>query len=74
VVARPHGCCLNSGAYGLVIWAQAHGSIAVVGALRETSVVFATLIAVCLFGEGWGARRIVATVAVVAGLTILHVG
>jgi uncharacterized membrane protein len=42
--------------------------------LRETSVVFATLIAVCLFGEGWGARRIVAAVAVVAGLAILHVG
>ena len=68
------GACLSSGAYGLVIWAQAHGSISVVAALRETSVVFATVIAVCLFDEGWGARRIVAAAAVVAGLAILHVG
>jgi len=75
VVARAvMGACLSSGAYGLVIWAQAHASIAVVAALRETRVVFPTLIAVCLFGEGWGARRIVAAVAVVAGLAILHVG
>ena len=68
------GACLSSGGYGLVIWAQAHGSVAVVAALRETSVVFATVIGVYVFGEGWGRRRILAALAVVTGLNILHAG
>jgi len=68
------GACLSSGGYGLVIWAQAHGSVAVVAALRETSVVFATVIGVYLFGEGWGLRRMLAAVTVVGGLAILHAG
>lgn len=66
------GALLSSGAYWLVIWAQAHGSVAVVAALRETSVVFATLIGVYVFKEGWGTRRIIAAIAVVIGLMILH--
>jgi drug/metabolite transporter (DMT)-like permease len=44
----------------------------VVAALRETSIVFATVMGVYLFGEGWGLRRIVAAVTVAVGLAILH--
>lgn len=56
--------------YGLVLWAQTFAPIAPTTALRETSVVFAALIAFFFLRERLGARRWIgaAVVALGAGL------
>ena len=59
-------------AYGLVIWAQTRGALAVVAALRETSVVIAALIGTVVFGERFGYRRTVAAAVVTAGIVLLN--
>lgn len=68
------GGVLAVAGYGTTVWAQQHGSLAVVAALRETSIVFATLIGVVVLREGAGARRVVASLVVVAGIVLLHAG
>ena len=59
-------------AYGLVIWAMSRGPMAQVSAIRETSVIFATLIGVFMFKESFGARRLASAVLVVIGLSVLN--
>jgi drug/metabolite transporter (DMT)-like permease len=59
-------------AYGLVIWAMSLGPMAQVSALRETSVIFATLLGVVMLRERFGMRRIVAAILVVTGLVVLN--
>jgi drug/metabolite transporter (DMT)-like permease len=61
-------------AYMLVLWAQEHGSLAVIAALRETSVVFAAVLGAYLFDEGLPSRRIGASVLVAAGAAALALG
>lgn len=61
-------------AYGLVLWAQTHGRLAVVAGLRETSVVFAALIGAVAFREPMGRRRVLASVLVAAGAVALALG
>jgi drug/metabolite transporter (DMT)-like permease len=63
---------LSLAAYGLVIWAQTRGALAVVAALRETSVVVAALIGTVVFGERFGYRRTVAAAAVTVGIVLLN--
>jgi drug/metabolite transporter (DMT)-like permease len=60
-------------AYGMVIWAQTHGPLALVSALRETSVITAALIATLLFHEPLGRRRLGPAIAVVAGILLIAV-
>ena len=48
--------------------------IAIVAALRETSVLFGTLIAIVILKEPLYATRAVAAVLIVAGLVALRVG
>jgi len=60
-------------AYGLVLWAQTRGALAVVAALRETSVVFAALLGAAVFGEQLPGRRVTASVAIAAGAVLLAV-
>ncbi|MBK8439302.1 MAG: EamA family transporter [Rhodobacter sp.] len=57
------------GAYGVVVWAMTEAPIALVGALRETSILFAMLIGWRLFGERMGRDKVVA-----GGLILLGVG
>ena len=64
---------LSLAAYGLVIWVQTRGALAVVAALRETSVVVAALIGTVVFGERFGYRRTVAAAAVTVGIVLLNV-
>ena len=59
-------------AYGLVIWAQTRGALAAVAALRESSVVIAAGIGALVFHERFGRRRIVASVAIAAGVVLLN--
>ncbi|MGW4702127.1 EamA family transporter [Streptomyces sp. NPDC004285] len=66
------GGVLSLLAYGLVVWAQDHGSLATVAALRETSIVFAALIGLVMFREPFGRRRITAGALVVTGIAVLE--
>jgi len=66
------GGVLAIGAYGLVIWALSLGAMALVAALRETSVVIAAVIGTVFLGEPFGRRRIVAAFGVTAGIIVLR--
>jgi drug/metabolite transporter (DMT)-like permease len=57
--------------YGTVIWAQLHATLGGVAALRETSVIVAALVGALIFGERFGIRRVIASVVVVVGVTLL---
>jgi drug/metabolite transporter (DMT)-like permease len=58
-------------AYGIVVWAQTHGPLALVSALRETSVISAALIATLLFKEPFARRRLLPSIAVVLGIILI---
>lgn len=61
-------------AYGLVLWAQTRSALALVAALRETSIIIGALIGTLMFREPFGRSRIMATVLVVAGILLLNAG
>jgi drug/metabolite transporter (DMT)-like permease len=63
---------LSVAAYGIVIWAQTQGPLALVSALRETSVISGAIIAAVVFHEPFGRRRVPAAVAVVAGIILIN--
>jgi drug/metabolite transporter (DMT)-like permease len=58
-------------AYGIVVWAQTRGPLALVSALRETSVISAALISTLVFHEPFARRRIGPAIAVVAGIVLI---
>ena len=60
-------------AYGLVLWAQTRGALAVVAALRETSVVFGALIGAAVFDERMPSRRVLAAGLIACGAVLLAV-
>jgi drug/metabolite transporter (DMT)-like permease len=63
---------LSLAAYGLVIWAQRRDALAVVAALRETSVLVAALIGTLAFSERFGRRRVLAAACITAGIVLLN--
>src|SRR5205809_6485262 len=63
------GCALA--AYGIALWAMTRAPIAVVAVLRETSVIFAAVIASFVLHEKFTRRRLAATGAVMLGLVAL---
>jgi drug/metabolite transporter (DMT)-like permease len=66
------GAGLSTAAYAIAIWAMTVAPIAIVAALRETSVLFATLISTLLLREPWLAARMAATLLVLAGALLLR--
>lgn len=58
--------------YGIAIWAMTRAPIAIVAALRETSVLFGALIAVLFLKEPIRAIRIVAAAMIVTGLVSIR--
>ena len=58
--------------YSIALWAMTVAPIAIVAALRETSVLFGAVIAVMFLGEPLRAARIVAALLIVAGLVLLR--
>ncbi|MFJ7194087.1 MULTISPECIES: EamA family transporter [unclassified Streptomyces] len=66
------GGVLSMAAYGLVIWAQAHGDVTAVAALRETGILVAAVIATLFFREPFGRLRLVAGAVVLAGIGLMH--
>lgn len=59
--------------YAIALVAMSIAPIAQVVALRETSVVFAACIGSLFLGEGFGARRISASLVVATGLVLLAI-
>ncbi|MCB6178958.1 DMT family transporter [Rhodobacter sp. Har01] len=58
------------GAYAVSIWAMTFAPIAVVAALRETSILFAVLIGWLAFGEKMTGEKAVAAAVIVAGVML----
>jgi len=63
---------LSSASYGLMIWAQTLGPLAVAAALRETSIVFAAVIGVVFLHEKAGARTLSGAGVIVAGIMVMN--
>ena len=63
---------LSLGAYWIAIWAFTQAPLAMVAALRETSVLFAMLIGVVLLGERAGVWRWGAAGLILAGVVLMR--
>jgi drug/metabolite transporter (DMT)-like permease len=61
-------------AYGLVLWAQTQVALAIVAALRETSVVFAAALGAVVFHERMPTRRLLGSIVIAAGAAALALG
>lgn len=73
VVGLGGGLC-GLGSYGIAIWAMTMAPIALVAALRETSVIFGMLMAVFFLGEKLSVVRVLAILLVMGGAMILRLG
>ena len=67
------GSVISVTGYAMVLWAMTVSPIALVSALRETSVVFAMLISIFWFKEGRLAPAALSTVLVLVGIYFLKV-
>lgn len=65
------GGALVVGSYGIALWAMTRAPVAVIAALRETSVIFGALIGAWLLKEGHVRRRLTGAAAVLAGVIAL---
>lgn len=68
------GSAASLGSYGIALWAMTRAPIAIVAALRETSVVFAALIGALFLREAFGWQRAAGTLVIVAGVMMLRLG
>jgi phosphonate utilization associated putative membrane protein len=68
------GTVASLSSYGIALWAMTHAPVALVAALRETSVIFAALIGTLVLGERFGWTRAAGTGLVVAGVMTLRFG
>ena len=59
--------------YLIAVWAMTKAPIALVAALRETSILFAVLIGWLIFGERMQRSKAVAAVVIVAGIVLTRV-
>jgi drug/metabolite transporter (DMT)-like permease len=66
------GGALQLGSYAVAIWAMTVAPIALVAALRETSVLFGAIIAVIVLNEPLRASRIAAALLIVTGLALIR--
>ena len=66
------GGALQLLSYGIAIWAMTVAPIAIVAALRETSVLFGAAIAVLVLKEPLRAMRVVAACLIVCGLILIR--
>ncbi len=66
------GAC-SVGSYGIALWAMTRAPVALVAVLRETSVIFAAVLAALVLKEKLTRRRLFATGAVLAGLILLRI-
>jgi len=62
----------NLGSYGLALWAMTQAPVAMVAALRETSILFGMAIAGLVLHEGIGPARLACAALIVAGAVSLR--
>ncbi len=74
ILAASSGGVIASTGYGIIIWAMTLGPMGPVSALRETSVVFAALIARLFMNERASLYRVLACVTVAFGAACLALG
>ncbi|MGE5525354.1 MAG: EamA family transporter [Rhodospirillaceae bacterium] len=65
------GGALTLGSYGLALWAMTRAPVALVAALRESSVVFGLILAAIVLKERFGATRWSASILVACGAATL---
>jgi drug/metabolite transporter (DMT)-like permease len=56
--------------YGIALWAMTRAPIGLVAGLRETSVLFATLMGTYFFGESFGPKRWIAVTLILGGIIL----
>ena len=59
-------------AYGLVVWCMQYLPIAYVSSLRESSIIFATLIGMIILKENTASKRIFPSLFIVVGISLLY--
>ena len=59
-------------AYGIVVWCMQYLPIAYVSSLRESSIIFATLIVMIILKENTASKRIFPSLFIVVGISILY--
>ena len=62
--------CASFGAYAIAVWAMTQAPIALVAALRETSILFAVLIGWIVFGERMDRAKIIAIGVILTGVIL----
>lgn len=65
---------LSLGAYWLIVWAMTLAPITLVAALRETSVLFATLLSAIVLHERLTPTRAVASMVILVGVMVIRLG
>jgi len=68
------GGAASIGSYAIALWAMTRAPVAAVSALRETSVLFATLLGAWVLKERLGAQRLAGAGVIVAGVMALRFG
>jgi drug/metabolite transporter (DMT)-like permease len=68
------GALVSVTAYGVVIWAMSLSPMGQVSALRETSILFATLLGVAFLKERLTARRVLGAAMIAGGAVALSLG
>ncbi len=68
------GGSMVSLSYGAALWAMTKAPIGMVAALRETSVLFAAVIAAVILRERFGMARWLGTALILAGLVAMRMG
>jgi phosphonate utilization associated putative membrane protein len=68
------GALASIGSYGIALWAMTQAPVAIVAALRETSVLFAALLGSWLLKEAFTRRRAIGTALIVGGVMALRIG
>ena len=66
------GACASIGSYAIALWAMTVAPVAMVAALRETSVLFAAILGAWFLKEHWTTHRVLGTVSVVGGVVALR--
>jgi phosphonate utilization associated putative membrane protein len=68
------GSLASKASYGIALWAMTKAPVAMVAALRETSVLFAVFLGVFFLHEAVTRRRVVGALVIVCGVVGLRVG
>jgi len=66
------GAAASLGSYAIALWAMTRAPVALVAALRETSVLFAALIGGLWLKESFGLQRALGTLLIVGGVIALR--